>query len=90
MTINEQHLVSAVVEKSGHRTLRVALVQQHPERDQLHELLHGQVVASSLAHEWLQGTYLAVDVPPGTEPNQMVEILTGPQEEGALFWEIDT
>ncbi|WP_433367452.1 DUF4265 domain-containing protein [Streptosporangium sp. CA-115845] len=89
VTIDEQHLVSAVVEKSGHRTLRAALVQQHPHRDQLHELLHGKVVVSGLAHEWLQGTYLSVDLPPSTDPGPVVEILTGPQEAGALFWEID-
>ncbi|MFC6080225.1 DUF4265 domain-containing protein [Sphaerisporangium aureirubrum] len=89
VTINDQHVVSAVVEKSGHRTLRVALVQRHPQRDQLHELLHGKVVASGLAHEWLQGTYLSVDLPPGTGPDSLVKILTGPREAGALFWEID-
>lgn len=89
VTIDEQHLVSAVVEKSGHRTLRAALVQQHPHRDHLHELLHGKVVVSGLAHEWLQGTYLSVDLPPSTDPGPLVEILTGPEEAGALFWEID-
>ncbi len=90
VTIDDQHLVSAVVEKSGHHTLRVALVKQHPQRDQLHELLHGEVVASGLGHEWLQGTYLSVDLPPGADPSPVIEILTKHRETGALFWETDS
>lgn len=90
VTIDDRHLVSAVVEKSGHRTLRVALVRQHPHRDRFHELLHGEVAASGLAHEWLQGTYLSVDLPPGAAPDPLVRILTGPEVTDALFWEIDS
>ncbi|GII31334.1 DUF4265 domain-containing protein [Planotetraspora mira] len=90
VTVDDQHLVSAVVEKSGHSTLRVALVQQHPQRDQIHELLHGEVVASGLAHEWLQGTYLSIDLSPGTDPDPLLQVLKGPQETEALFWEIDS
>ncbi|GAA3427862.1 hypothetical protein GCM10018953_50450 [Streptosporangium nondiastaticum] len=52
-------------------------------------LLHGEVATSGLAHEWLQGTCLSVDLPPGADPDPLVKILTGPEEAGALFWEID-
>jgi Domain of unknown function (DUF4265) len=89
VAIDEQDLVSAVVEKSGHRTLRIALVQRHPQRDELHRMLHGALVRSALAHEWLQGTYLSIDLPPRTDPQPLVALLTSPKEEGALFWEID-
>lgn len=34
--------------------------------------------------------YLAVDLPPGTGPNLLVEVLTGHAGAGALFWEIDS
>ncbi|MGI5233601.1 DUF4265 domain-containing protein [Actinoallomurus sp. CA-142502] len=90
VTIDDQHLVSAVVEKSGHRTLRVALVRDHPQLNQLHELLHREAAASGLAHEWLQGTYLAVDLPPGTDPQPLTAPLSDLEEAGALFWEIDS
>lgn len=34
VTIDSNHLVTAVVRKSGHRTLRAALVREHANRDQ--------------------------------------------------------
>ncbi|MFD9633939.1 DUF4265 domain-containing protein [Streptomyces violascens] len=67
VTIDSNHLVSAVVQKSGHRTLRVALIAEHHDRDQLHELLHDRITEAGLSHEWLQGTYLAVDPAPGSD-----------------------
>ncbi|MEU7454074.1 DUF4265 domain-containing protein [Streptosporangium roseum] len=76
--------------KSGHRTLRVALVPRDQEQVRLHELLHGKAVESGLAHEWLHGTYLAVDLPPGTDPTPLIKILETPAEAGALRWEIDS
>ena len=90
VTIDGRRLVSAVVEKSGHRTLRIALVQDHAQRDELHEMLHGAVVASDLAHEWLQGTCLSIDLPPGTDPRPVADLLAGPEKAGALFWEVDS
>lgn len=90
VTVDSNHLVTAVLEKSGHRTLRVALVVDHPDRDQLHELLHAKVVEADLPHEWLQGTYLAVDLPPGTDPTALVKTLEAPAQTGALHWEIDS
>ncbi|MGP3974244.1 DUF4265 domain-containing protein [Streptomyces sp. 8N114] len=90
VTIDGNHLMSAVVQKSGHRTLRVALVAGHRDRDQLHELLHGKVARAELPHEWLQGMYLAVDLAPGTNPAALVEALESPAQAGALHWEIDS
>jgi len=83
-------VVNEVVVKSGHRTLRVALVQSHPQLDRLHETLHRLVVNTNLAHEWLKGTYLAVDLPPGTEPEQLITALQAHTQEGTLHWEIDS
>ncbi len=90
VAIGSNHLVGAVPEKSGHRTLRVAMVVDHPDRNQLHELLHGSVVEAGLPHEWLQGTYLAADLPPGTDPTALVKILEAPAQAGAVHWEIDS
>ncbi|RLU79741.1 hypothetical protein CTZ27_36555 [Streptomyces griseocarneus] len=90
VTIDSNHLVSAVVHKSGHRTLRVALVIKHYNRDQLHELLHGKVAEADLPHEWLQGTYLAVDLAPGADPATLVAALEPLAQAGALHWEIDS
>ncbi|MFF7202790.1 DUF4265 domain-containing protein [Streptomyces sp. NPDC008141] len=91
VTIDSNHLVTGVLEKSGHRTLRIALVIDHPDRDQLHELLHGTTIEAGMPHEWLQGTYLAVDLPPGTDPTAALEkILEASAQTGALHWEIDS
>ncbi|WP_329454240.1 DUF4265 domain-containing protein [Streptomyces sp. NBC_01497] len=90
VTIDSNHLVASVVQKSGHRTLRVALVAEHQDRDQLHELLHDKVATAGLAHEWLQGTYLSVDLSPGTDPAALVEVLEAPARASALHWEIDS
>jgi hypothetical protein len=88
VTIDSDHLVASVVQKSGHRTPRVALVAEHQDRLQLHELLHGKVVEAALPYEWLQGTCLSVDLPPGTDPAALVEALEAPARADALHWEI--
>ncbi|MEU2598945.1 DUF4265 domain-containing protein [Streptomyces hirsutus] len=87
VTIDSNHLVTAVIHKSGHRTLRVALVADH---GQVHELLHGKAVDTGLPHEWLQGTCLAVDLPPGANEACLIEALDSLAQAGALHWEVDS
>jgi hypothetical protein len=89
VTLDAESLVREVVAKSGHRTLRVALVQDHPQVNRLHETLHGLIAATGLAHEWHMGTYLAVDLPPGTEPEPLITTLEARAQVGTLHWEID-
>ncbi|MEV5505558.1 DUF4265 domain-containing protein [Streptomyces orinoci] len=89
VTIDGNHMVSAVVEKSGHRTLRVALAAEHRDGERLHDLLHGKVTEVGLPHEWLHGTYLAVDLAPGADAAGLVAVLESPSQKGALHWEID-
>ncbi|MEV6332932.1 DUF4265 domain-containing protein [Streptomyces sp. NPDC051909] len=89
VTIDSNHLVKRAVRKYGHRTLRVAPVVEHADRDQAHELLYGKAVDTGLPHEWLQGTYLAVDLPPGSDVAPFVEVLEPLAQAGALHWEID-
>ncbi|MGW5003107.1 DUF4265 domain-containing protein [Streptomyces hydrogenans] len=79
VTTDSNHLLTRVVRKSGHRTLRVALVVEHADRDQIHELLHGKVVDVCLPH-----------LPPGTDESLFVEALEPLAEAGALHWEIDS
>ncbi|MGW4199087.1 DUF4265 domain-containing protein [Streptomyces sp. NPDC005004] len=90
VTINSEHLVIRVVSKSGHRTLRVALVVEHANRDQVHEFLRGKAVDTGLPHEWLNGTYLAVNLPLGSDEASLVEALEPLARAGALHWEIDS
>ncbi|MFE3270861.1 DUF4265 domain-containing protein [Streptomyces sp. NPDC059215] len=90
MTVGSDHLLTRVVCKSGHRTFRVALVMEHTDRDQVHELLHGKDVAIGLPHEWRQGIYLAVNLPPGTDDTSFIEALEPLAQAGALHWEIDS
>ncbi|MEE1797699.1 MULTISPECIES: DUF4265 domain-containing protein [unclassified Streptomyces] len=51
MTIDGNNLVASIVQKSGHRTLRVALVAEHQGRDQPHKFLHSKVSEAALVHE---------------------------------------
>ncbi|MGW1013098.1 DUF4265 domain-containing protein [Streptomyces termitum] len=90
VTIDSNHLPTRVVRKSRHRTLRVALVVEHADREQIHELLRSKVVDVGLPHEWLQGTYLAVDLPPGTDESLFIKALEPLAEAGALHSEIDS
>ncbi|MQY40788.1 hypothetical protein SRB17_88210 [Streptomyces sp. RB17] len=82
--------LARVVHKSGHRALRVALVVEHADQDQVHELLHGKAVDTGLPLEWLQGAYLAVDFPPGSGETPFVEVLEPFAQADALYWEIDS
>ncbi|MEW2134069.1 DUF4265 domain-containing protein [Streptomyces sp. NPDC005435] len=90
VAIDSDHLVTEVLRKSGHRTLRVALVVEHADRERVHELLHGKAVDTGLPHEWLRGTYLAVNLPPGADESSFVETLEPLAQAGALYWEIDS
>ncbi|MGV9316457.1 DUF4265 domain-containing protein [Streptomyces sp. NPDC003691] len=90
VTLDSDHLVAGIVRKSGHQTLRVALTADHIDRDRVHELLHGTAAATRLPHEWLQHTYLAVDLPPGTDTTPFADVLEPLAEAGTLHWEIDS
>lgn len=59
---------------------------EQADRDQIHELLHGKAIDAGLPHKWLQGTYLAVDLPPGTDESLFVQALESRAEAGALHW----
>ena len=83
-------LLAGVVNKSGHRTLRVSIDRGQTRVDELHELLHGQVVRLGLAHEWFQGTLLAVDLAPGFDPSPLYGALDAFVSSRALYWELDT
>jgi hypothetical protein len=89
VTIDGNHVVSAVVEKSGHRTLRAAIADRS-DPHKLHEMLHGLVVDTGLPHKWLQGTYLSVDLARDVDPTPLVKVLEGPAQVGSLHWEIDS
>ncbi|UXY33269.1 DUF4265 domain-containing protein [Streptomyces albidocamelliae] len=90
VTIDSNHLLTRVMGKSGHRTLRVALVVEHADRNRIHERLHGKTVDAGLPHEWLQDTYLAVDLPPDSDETSFVEVLEPLAQAGTLHWELDS
>ncbi|MFF5767438.1 DUF4265 domain-containing protein [Streptomyces tanashiensis] len=91
VAVDDDQLVTSVVHKSGHRTLRVALVMKYEvDREKAREMIQAKVSETGLPHEWLHGTYLAVDLPPGSNADSLVHLLTSLAQSGNLFWEIES
>src|SRR5262249_40233579 len=59
---NHGFTVQRVTEKSGHKTLRIAVVSKNSQYH-LHEVLHKWVENTGLFYEWYAPGYLAVDIP---------------------------
>ncbi|MFJ8301101.1 DUF4265 domain-containing protein [Streptomyces sp. NPDC094447] len=91
VTVDDDQLVTAVVHKSGHQTIRVALVMKNQnDRDQIRELIQVRVTETGLPHEWLHVDYLAVDLPPGSDAGSLVHLLKHLSQTHNLHWEIDS
>ncbi len=50
----------------GHNTLRV-VIADFASSHQIHEAIHGWVVATGMLHEWHSPGYLAIDLPPAVQ-----------------------
>src|SRR5262249_6553459 len=58
---NDEFTIQRVLNKSGHKTLRVAVANKNllPE---LHEHIHGWLDSNEFLYEWHASGYLAIDV----------------------------
>ena len=79
---NGQLRVSRVVEKSGHKTVRVIFDPGVDESPENRAILDG-VVALGASYEGMNPRYLAIDIPPGIELTRIAEFLT----QHAVQWE---
>jgi hypothetical protein len=67
--------VQAVVERSGHKNLRLTVAD--PDRHEvLHSKIHDWVVSTGLLYEFCSPGYLAVDLPPGFDPKDALTALS--------------
>ena len=76
-----------VIEKGGHRTLRLALdVSVELSTPEVQELLE-RLLQHGCTHELLRPKLVAIDVPPDADLAQVAELLQGLARDGALVWE---
>lgn len=89
VTTNTDGYVESVVQRSGHRTLRVAI----PDKDRLdrvHEIVHEWLLQRELHCEWYSGAYVAVDCSPSNSVSATdVRWLESLAARGDLTFEID-
>jgi hypothetical protein len=76
-----------VVEKSGHRTLRVALDAAVEIGSREVQRLLGQLIERGCTHELLRPKLLAIDLPPEADVALVAELLEHEERAGTLVWE---
>jgi hypothetical protein len=81
-------VMGEVISRSGHRTLRLAAESPASARA-LHEALHESLAHTGLAHEWHGSGYVAIDLPPGTQPQEILTLFAGHIKAGTLAAEVD-
>ncbi len=77
-----------ILTKSGHRTLRVAIVIKE-EQEIIHDILHEWVNNTGLEYEWYASGYLAVDIPPDINILSCFSNLEPLEASGVISVEID-
>lgn len=76
-----------VIEKSGHRTLRVALDPQFEIQDGPVQALLERLLELGCTHEMLRPKLVALDVPRQVEVTLVAELLQSVADEGTILWE---
>ena len=76
-----------VIEKGGHRTLRVALDSRIEPADAAVQGLLERLLEMGCTHETLRPKLVALDVPPPVDVTLVVELLQSLAEDGAVVWE---
>ncbi len=79
--------VEEVVEKGGHRTLRMALDPQVELGDAAVQGLLERLLEMGCTHETLRPKLVALDVPPPVDVTLVVELLQSVAEGAAVVWE---
>lgn len=76
-----------VIEKSGHRTLRLALDPQKELSDAAVQGLLERLLELGCTHETLRPKLVAVDVPPEADVAVVVELLQALTRDRTILWE---
>ncbi len=76
-----------VVEKSGHRTLRLALDPGAALSDREVQAFLERLLEQGCTHEAVRPKLVAVDVPPQVDVARVAEVLQERAEAGMLVWE---
>lgn len=87
--LGEDDYVREVVKTSWHRTLRLLFVPGLPPAQlrQAAEVIRAEVSAAGLLSEWNGDRFVAVDVPPNTEPARLFAVMEGAVDADHAFWE---
>jgi hypothetical protein len=84
---NDEFTFQRVLEKSGHKTIRVSVAIKE-KQDKLHEILHEWVDNTGLLHEWYSTGYLAVDLPPDAQSTVSLSSLEKLRDSGEIAIEV--
>lgn len=76
-----------VIEKSGHRTLRLALDPRVELPDASVQGLLERLLEMGCTHETLRPKLVALDVPPEVDVTIVVELLHALADDGTIVWE---
>lgn len=76
-----------VLEKGGHRTLRLALAPQVDLGDSSIQGLLERLLELGCTHEALRPKLVAIDVPPEVDVAVVAQLLQALVQEGSLLWE---
>jgi hypothetical protein len=81
--------VGQPVRASGHRALRMMFVPELPaeDRQQAADRIRAEISQAGLLSEWSGERYVAVDVPPNTEPSSLFAVMESAVNAGDAFWE---
>ena len=85
MSTDEPLTIGAVVRRSGHRLIRVAVERDAAET--VHQEFHPLLDQEQLVHEWRGFAYVAVDLPPERDISRLSEWLNSRESAGSLWLE---
>jgi hypothetical protein len=87
--LSEDGKVASLIEASGHRVLRLMLVED-PDPARLERAIAeitACVANANLLTEWHGPRFIAVDVPPAARPESVFAVMGRIVEEGRGYWE---
>jgi hypothetical protein len=85
VSIAPDSYVTEVTARSGRRVLRALIVEPDPA-DAAAEL-ERHIVRAELRFEWSGGRHVAIDVPQGVQPSELLDYLDEREAAGNLHWE---
>ncbi|MCP3757786.1 DUF4265 domain-containing protein [Streptomyces sp. TBY4] len=87
--LTDDDYVGELVERSGHRALPMMFVPDVPADDlkRAADRIRAEIRRAGLLSEWNGDRFVAVDVPPDTEPAGLFTAMESSVDAGEAFWE---